>query len=51
MGAKNGRKTFNRNVSASSEEVECFKRIVEGEWKSFISWFRNDKAVNIRSLF
>ena len=51
MGAKNGRKTFNRNVSASSEEVECFKRIVEGGVEIFYQLVPNDKAVNIRSLF
>ena len=51
MGAKNGRKTFNRNVSASGEEVECFKRIVEGGVEIFYQLVPNDKAVNIRSLF
>ncbi|WP_303042895.1 PTS sugar transporter subunit IIB [Enterocloster bolteae] len=51
MGAKNGRKTFNRNVSASSEEVECFKRIVEEGVEIFYQLVPNDKAVNIRSLF
>ena len=50
-GAKNGRKTFNRNVSASGEEVECFKRIVEGEWKSFISWFRMIRPLTSEACF
>ena len=27
MGSKTGRKKFNRNVSASEEEVECLKRL------------------------
>lgn len=29
MGSKAGRKKFNRNVSASPEEVECMKRLEE----------------------
>lgn len=29
MGSKTGRKKFNRNVSASPEEVECLKRLEE----------------------
>lgn len=51
MGAKNGRKTFNRNVSASDEEIQCFKRIVEGGVDIFYQLVPNDKAVNIKSLF
>lgn len=51
MGAKNGRKTFNRNVSASEEEVLCFKRIVEEGVEIFYQLVPNDKAVNIKSLF
>lgn len=51
MGAKNGRKTFNRNVSASEEEVQCFKRIVEEGVDIFYQLVPNDKAINIKSLF
>ncbi len=29
MGSAAGRKSFNRNVSASPEEVECFRQIIE----------------------
>ena len=28
MGAKSGRRKFNRNVSASEEEIECMQRIM-----------------------
>lgn len=51
MGARNGRKTFNRNVSASDEEVKCFKRIVETGTEIFYQLVPNEKAVNIKSLF
>lgn len=30
MGAKEGRKKFNRNVSASQEEMDSMKRIIQG---------------------
>jgi len=50
MGAKTGRKTFNRNVSASSEEVESFQRIIGRGTEIFYQLVPNDKAVNIRNI-
>lgn len=51
MGARNGRRTFNRNVSASEEEIQCLKRMVEGGVEIFYQLVPNDKAVNVKSLF
>lgn len=50
MGAKHGRKTFNRNISASPEEVECFKRIVGRGTPIWYQMVPNDKPVNVESL-
>ena len=50
MGAKAGRKTFNRNVSASTEEVESFRRIINLGTEIIYQLVPNDKAVNIRGL-
>ncbi len=50
MGAKQGRKTFNRNVSATEDEVESFRRIISGGTEIFYQLVPNDKAVNIKSI-
>ena len=50
MGAKPGRKTFNKNVSANEEETECFKRIIEGGVEIYYQLVPNDKEVNIRKM-
>ena len=50
MGAKNGRKSFNRNISASDDEVACFGRIIEKGVDIFYQLVPNDKAVNIKQL-
>lgn len=50
MGAKPGRKTFNRNVSASEEETGCFKRMIEGGTEICYQLVPSEKEVNIRKL-
>ena len=50
MGAKPGRKTFNKNVSANEEETGCFKRIIEGGVEIYYQLVPNDKEVNIRKM-
>lgn len=50
MGAKPGRKTFNRNVSANEQETECFKRIIERGVEIYYQLVPNDKEVNIRKM-
>ena len=50
MGAKPGRKTFNKNVSANEEETGCFKRIIEGGVEIYYQLGPNDKEVNIRKM-
>ena len=50
MGAKPGRKTFNKNVSANEEETGCFKRMIEGGVEIYYQLVPNDKEVNIRKL-
>lgn len=50
MGAKPGRKTFNKNVSANGEETECFKRMIEKGAEIYYQLVPNDKEMNIRKL-
>lgn len=50
MGAKNGRKTFNRNVSASEEEVRDFARIMEKGVDIVYQLVPDDKEVNVKNL-
>ena len=50
MGAKPGRKTFNKNVSANEEETGCYKRMIEGGVEIYYQLVPNDKEVNIRKL-
>ncbi len=50
MGAKKGRKTFNRNISASDEEIESFKRIMDKGTEMVYQLVPGDKAVNVRNL-
>lgn len=50
MGQKKGRKSFNRNVSASEEEVKCFKRIISEGVDIFYQLVPDDSAVNIKNI-
>ncbi|WP_313578107.1 PTS sugar transporter subunit IIB [Lacrimispora sp.] len=50
MGAKAGRMTFNKNVSANEEERECFKRIIGSGVEICYQLVPGDKEVNIRKL-
>ena len=50
MGGKKRKKTFNRNISASDDEVACFGRIIEKGVDIFYQLVPNDKAVNIKQL-
>ena len=50
MGAKPGRRTFNKNVSANDEERSCFSRIIQRGTEIVYQLVPNDKEVNIRKL-
>ena len=50
MGQKIGRKKFNRNISASEEEIACMRRIVEKGSKILYQLVPAEKAKNIDSL-
>lgn len=51
MGNKPGRKRFNRNVSASPEEIECMKRIIDKGVKMFYQLVPRDTAADVSKLF
>ncbi|MDX9865846.1 MAG: PTS sugar transporter subunit IIB [Anaerolineaceae bacterium] len=51
MGANSNRKTFNRNVSASSEEIACFKRIIEKGTEIVYQMIPSDKPIPIQTYF
>ena len=50
MGAKEGRSRFNKNVSASSKEVECIKRILEKGVSMYYQMVPNEKAVDVKKI-
>lgn len=50
MGAKPGRKTFNKNVSANEDETDCFKRIIDSGVEIYYQLVPSEKEVNIRKL-
>lgn len=50
MGANDKRKRFNRNISASPQEVDTFRRIIEKGAKIVYQLVPNDKEVNISDL-
>lgn len=50
MGAKPGRKTFNKNVSANEDETECFRRIIDSGVEIYYQLVPSEKEVNIRKL-
>lgn len=50
MGAKEGRKKFNRNVSAGIEEVDSMKRIIEGGTQIYYQLVPTEAAVNVNKL-
>ncbi|HOG58902.1 MAG TPA: PTS sugar transporter subunit IIB [Anaerolineaceae bacterium] len=50
MGANNHRKTFNRNVSASADEIACFKRILEKGTDIVYQMIPSDKPAPIQAF-
>lgn len=50
MGAKGGRKRFNKNVSASPEEVECIKRIIGKGTDMYYQLVPNEKAQDVKKF-
>lgn len=50
MGAKPGRKSFNRNISASEEEVQSFKNLIEQGVEMIYQMVPNDRPVNVKTL-
>jgi len=50
MGSTNSRKTFNRNVSASKEEIACFKRIIEKGTEMVYQMIPSDKPVPLQAI-
>lgn len=50
MGAKAGRTKFNKNVSASQEEAETMKRIIQKGTHIFFQLVPTEKATDIQKL-
>ncbi|MCK9246604.1 MAG: PTS sugar transporter subunit IIB [Anaerolineaceae bacterium] len=50
MGARNDRKTFNRNVSASKSEIECFSRILAKGTHIVYQMIPSDKPIPIQNF-
>ncbi len=50
MGANNDRKTFNRNVSASKAEIECFSRILSKGTQIVYQMIPSDKPIPIQTF-
>lgn len=50
MGANSNRKTFNRNVSASADEIACFKRILEKGTDIVYQMIPSDKPAPIQAF-
>lgn len=51
MGLTPQRKKFNKNVSASPDEIECMKRIIKKGVPMYYQLVPSDKAVNVEKLF
>lgn len=50
MGATQGRKPLYKNISASKEERQCFKKIMECNIDIYIQIIPDNKAVNLKNL-
>lgn len=50
MGAKEGRKRFNKNVSASPEEIESIKRILGKGVEMYFQLVPGEKAEDVKKL-
>lgn len=50
MASKAGRKKFNKNVSASEEEVECMKRIMGRGTKILFQLVPDENPVDVAKL-
>jgi len=51
IGLTPQRKRFNKNVSASPDEVACMKRIIQKGVPMYYQLVPSDKAVNVENLF
>lgn len=50
MGAKEGRKKFNRNVSASQEEAESMKRMIAGGTQIYYQLVPTESPSDVRKM-
>ncbi|RVU97492.1 PTS mannose/fructose/sorbose transporter subunit IIB [Coriobacteriales bacterium OH1046] len=50
MGSNDKRRTFNRNVSASADEIACFKRIIEKGTEMVYQMIPSDKPVPLQTI-
>jgi PTS system mannose-specific IIB component len=50
MGSKSGRKKFNKNVSASQEEVETMRRIIKKGSSIYFQLVPTEKATDVQKL-
>lgn len=50
MGAKEGRKKFFKNISASKEEIEIFKKLLEEGINVMIQIIPDEKITDVRTL-
>lgn len=50
MGAKTGRSKLNKNISASTEEVDCMKRIINGGTEIFYQLVPAEHPINVKKF-
>ena len=50
MGAKSGRRKFNRNVSASEEEIECMQRIMNKHIPMYYQLVPNESPSDVGKM-
>jgi len=50
MGAKAGRSKLNKNISASPEEVNCLRRMLENEVEIFYQLVPVERPVNMMNI-
>lgn len=50
MGAKTGRSKLNKNISASTEEVDCMKRIINGGTEIFYQLVPAERPINVKKF-
>ncbi len=50
MGAKTGRRQLNKNISASPEEVDCLRRLMDNGIEIYYQLVPAERSTNLRSI-